>query len=131
MPGEQGLENDARFQRQETMNTLLEVSKEQSNLPPESIAFIAPKNNSIKPLERLEAPPDMLELEANFVRNACRALGIPTSIHEGSRQACYRLLFSHIAFYFRILLLCEGLLRFFHMRQTQAGLQQVGVERRP
>jgi len=89
----QGLETDARFQRQETMNTLLEVSKEQSNLPPESIAFIAPKNNSIKPLERLEAPPDMLELEANFVRNACRALGIPTSIHEGSRQACYRLLF--------------------------------------
>jgi len=131
MPGEQGLENDARFQRQETMNTLLEVSKEQSNLPPESIAFIATKNNSIKPLERLEAPPDMLELEANFVRNACRALGIPTSIHEGSRQACYRLLFSHIAFYFRILLLCEGLLHFFHMRQTQAGLQQVGVERRP
>ena len=65
----------------------MEVSKEQSKLPPESIAFIAPKNNSIKALERLEAPTNMMELEANFVRNAARALGIPTSEKENRQSS--------------------------------------------
>ena len=73
----QGIESNARSIRQESVHQIVEQGKAQSNLPPETSVFIAPKNNSAKPLEKVEAPPDLAEREAQFARSVALALGIP------------------------------------------------------
>ena len=39
---------------------------------------MAPKNNTTKPLEKVEGPSDMMDREAMFAKNVALALGIPT-----------------------------------------------------
>ena len=73
----QGLESSARAYRQDAMYGLMEEGRKHSHLPRESVALVVPKNNSVKPLEKLEPPPERVHMEEAFARSAAQALGMP------------------------------------------------------
>jgi hypothetical protein len=67
-------------QRQQTMGAVIKESEATESLPKDTTVFVAPKNNTIKPFTRVEAPHDLLEREALFARSVALALGMPGGI---------------------------------------------------
>ena len=78
--GGQGLESDARYHRQETISTLVHEGMKQNQFPTDSIAFVAPKNNTVKVLEKLEVPIEMMQMEEAFTRHVGMAFGLPSGL---------------------------------------------------
>jgi len=79
--GGQGIESNARIQRQEALHHLIDGGRQHSRLPNESITFVAPKNSTVKPLDKLEFPAEMNQtMEDRFAANVAQALGFPSGL---------------------------------------------------
>ena len=84
----QGLENNNRISRQETLLNLVEISKDRICMPPESTIFVAPKNNTTKSLDKSEVPAELIKRELSFARSVALSLGIPGSFSgQGSQES--------------------------------------------
>lgn len=82
-----GMEQNSRMIRQETLMDMMEVSKERCNIPQDSAVFVAPKNNTTKPMDKSEVPAELMKREMCFSRSVALALGIPGSFAGQGSQA--------------------------------------------
>jgi hypothetical protein len=82
-----GIEQNSRMIRQETLMEMVESNKERLNIPQDSTVFVAPKNNTTKPLDKSEAPAELMKREMCFSRSVALALGIPGSFAGQGSQA--------------------------------------------
>jgi hypothetical protein len=67
-----GMEQNNRMVRQDTLLEMVETTKERISMPQESTVFIAPKNNTAKPLEKSEVPAELMKREMCFARSSSR-----------------------------------------------------------
>jgi hypothetical protein len=74
----QGLQQAELDSRLQTVQAAVEVSKQTNQLPHNARAFVVPKNNIIKPLDKPTPPPDVQEREAAFARSVAMVLGLPS-----------------------------------------------------
>ena len=82
-----GVEQNNRIARQETLLNMVELTKERISMPQESTVFVAPKNNTAKPLDKSEVPAELMKREMCFARSVALALGIPGSFAGQGSQA--------------------------------------------
>lgn len=82
-----GMEQNSRMLRQETLLDMVEITKERICMPQESTVFVAPKNNTTKPLDKSEVPAELMKREMCFARAVALALGIPGSFAAQGSQS--------------------------------------------
>lgn len=80
----QSMEQSQQDNRQHTIARSVEHSKRTQQLPEDSNVFVAPSNNTTKPMEKVQLPPDLHEREATFYRCVAMVLGLP----GGGGQVC-------------------------------------------
>jgi hypothetical protein len=55
------------------------MGRNQNQLPYNARAFVVPKNNTVKPLDKPTQLPDIHEREAAFARSVAMVLGLPAN----------------------------------------------------
>lgn len=71
------MEQSQQDSRQHNIERSVEHSKRTQQIPEDSNVFVAPSNNTTKPMERVLGPPDLYEREATFARCVAMVLGLP------------------------------------------------------
>ena len=73
------MEQSQQEHRQANAQQAVNASKQTNQLSKNSRVFVPPKNNIVKPLEKVLAPTDLFDRESAFARSVAVVLGLPGS----------------------------------------------------
>jgi hypothetical protein len=75
----QGVQSAEQQNRLKTVQSAVDTARRCNQLPPNARAFVLPKNNTVKPLDKPVPPPDLFERELAFTRSVATVLGLPAT----------------------------------------------------